>query len=235
MEREQIQESLQESEARLTLALKAGKIGIWDWHIQINKIVCSPNLGLMYGLPSNNSYSEDFLKLIYPEDRENFQNRVNQSLEKKVDFVCEYRIVSGDSSLHWLSSRGKVYCNENDEPIRMIGTTRDISERRETEQQLSEQAALLDIATDGIFVRDFQAQILFWNQGAENMYGWKRQEVLDKNPKDIFYDCTSHEQEIIPLQTVVRLGSWQGELRKRTKLNELKFYITLWEDQNGKI
>lgn len=228
VEREQIQESLQESEARLTLALKAGKIGIWDWHIQTNEIICSPNLGLMYSLPTNNSYSEDFLKLIYPEDREIFQNCVNQALEKKVDFICEYRIVSGDSSLHWLSSRGKVYCNENGEPIRMIGTTRDISERRETEQQLSEQAALLDIATDGIFVRDFQAQILFWNQGAENMYGWKRQEVLKKNPKDIFYDSTSHEQEIIPLQTVVRLGSWQGELRKRTKSNELIIVQSRW-------
>jgi len=228
VEREQIQESLQESEARLTLALKAGKIGIWDWHIQTNEIICSPNLGLMYSLPTNNSYSEDFLKLIYPEDREIFQKCVNQSLEKKVDFICEYRIVSGDSSLHWLSSRGKVYCNENGEPIRMIGTTRDISERRETEQQLSEQAALLDIATDGIFVRDFQAQILFWNQGAENMYGWKRQEVLKKNPKDIFYDSTSHEQEIIPLQTVVRLGSWQGELRKRTKSNELIIVQSRW-------
>lgn len=230
VEREQIQESLQESEARLTLAFEAGKIGIWDWHIQINKTLWSPNLGLMYGLPIDTlcPNCEDFLKLIYPEDCERFQERVSQSLEKKVDFICEYRIVGGDGSLNWLSSRGKVYCNENGEPIRMIGTTRDISERKATEQQLFEQAALLDIATDGIFVRDFQAQILFWNRGAEKIYGWKSQEVLHKNPKDIFYDSTSHEQEIIPLQTVVRVGSWQGELRKRTQSNQLIVVQSRW-------
>jgi PAS domain S-box-containing protein len=230
VEREEIQDSLQESEARLTLALEAGKIGIWDWHIQTNKTLWSPNLGLMYGLPIDtlSPNCEDFLKLVYPEDRERFQKCVSTSIEKKVDFVCEYRIVGGDSSLNWLISRGKVYCNENGEPMRMIGTTRDISERKATEQQISEQAALLDIATDAIFVRDFQAQILFWNQGAEKIYGWKSQEVLDKNPKDIFYDSTSHEQEIIPLQTVVRLGSWQGELRKRTQSNQLIIVQSRW-------
>jgi PAS domain S-box-containing protein len=230
VEREEIQDSLQESEARLTLALEAGKIGIWDWHIQTNKTLWSPNLGLMYGLPIDtlSPNCEDFLKLVYPEDRERFQKCVSTSIEKKVDFVCEYRIVGGNSSLNWLSSRGKVYCNENGEPIRMIGTTRDISDRKATEQQLSEQAALLDIATDGIFVRDFQAEILFWNQGAEKIYGWKSQEVLNKNPKDIFYDSTSHEQEIIPLQTVVRLGSWQGELRKRTQSNQLIIVQSRW-------
>ncbi|MTJ48715.1 PAS domain S-box protein [Dolichospermum sp. UHCC 0259] len=230
LEREQIQESLQESEARLTLALEAGNIGIWDWHIQINKTLWSPNLGLMYGLQIDalSPNCEEFLQLIYPEDLERFKKRVSESLEKKVDFVCEYRIVGGDGSLNWLSSRGKVYCNENGEPMRMIGTTRDISERKATEQQLYEQAALLDIATDGIFVRDFQAQILFWNEGAKKIYGWQQQEVLHKNPKDIFYDSTSHEQEIIPLQTVVRLGSWQGELHKRTQSNQLIVVQSRW-------
>jgi PAS domain S-box-containing protein len=134
IERENIQASLQESEARLTLALEAGNIGIWDWHIQTNETLWSPTMGLMYGLPLNSSCPsiEDFLNLIYPEDRQHFQNCVSHSLEKKVDFVCEHRIVDCDGILHWLSSRGKVYCNENDQPIRMIGTTRDISERKQT-------------------------------------------------------------------------------------------------------
>jgi PAS domain S-box-containing protein len=230
IERENIQASLQESEARLTLALEAGNIGIWDWHIQTNETLWSPTMGLMYGLPLNSSCPsiEDFLNLIYPEDRQHFQNCVSHSLEKKVDFVCEHRIVDCDGILHWLSSRGKVYCNENDQPIRMIGTTIDISERKQTQQQIYEQAALLDIATDAIFVRDFQAQIVFWNQGAERIYGWERQEVLGKNPKDIFYDSTSHEQEIIALKTVVTSGSWEGELRKRTQSNQLIIVQSRW-------
>ena len=230
MEREHIQVSLQESESRLKLALEVGKIGIWDWHIPSNETLWSTNMGLIYGLSVNTlcPNCEDFLNLIYPEDRQNFQTCMVKSFEEKVDFFCEYRIVCCDNSIHWLSSRGKVYCNENGQPIRMIGTTRDICERKQNEQQLYEQAALLDIATDGIFVRDFQAQIIFWNQGAEKIYGWQRQEVEGKNPKDIFYDSTSHEQEIIPLRTVVKSGSWQGELRKRTKSNQIIIVESRW-------
>ncbi|MDD1416889.1 PAS domain-containing protein, partial [Dolichospermum sp. ST_con] len=230
MEREFLQKSLQESETRLTLALKAGKVGIWDWHIQTNQTFWSSTMGLMYGLPLNTLCPdiEDLLNLIYPEDRQYYQNCLIQSLEERINFICEYRIVGHDNSLHWLSSRGEVYCNENGQPIRLIGTTRDISERKQTEQQISEQAALLEIATDGIFVRNFQAQILFWNQGAEKIYGWQRQEVAGKNPKDIFYDSTSHEQEIIPLRTVVKSGSWQGELHKRTQSNQLIIVQSRW-------
>ena len=230
IERKLIQESLQESETRLTLALKASNIGIWDWHIQTNQTLWSSTMGLMYGLPLNTLCPdiEDFLNLIYPEDRQYYQNCLIQSIEERIDFICEYRIVAHDNSLHWLSSRGEVYCNENGQPIRLIGTTRDISERKQTEQQISEQATLLEIATDGIFVRNFQAQILFWNQGAEKMYGWQRQEVAGKNPKDIFYDSTSHEQEIIPLRTVVKSGSWQGELHKRTQSNQLIIVQSRW-------
>ena len=230
IKRKLLQKSLQESETRLTLALKASNIGIWDWHIQTNQTLWSSTMGLMYGLPLNTLCPdiEDFLNLIYPEDRQYYQNCLIQSLEERINFICEYRIVAHDNSLHWLSSRGEVYCNENGQPIRLIGTTRDISERKQTEQQISEQAALLEIATDGIFVRNFQAQILFWNQGAEKMYGWERQEVAGKNPKDIFYDSTSHEQEIIPLRTVVKSGSWQGELHKRTQSNKLIIVQSRW-------
>lgn len=230
IKRKLLQKSLQESETRLTLALKASNIGIWDWHIQTNQTLWSSTMGLMYGLPLNTLCPdiEDFLNLIYPEDRQYYQNCLIQSLEERINFICEYRIVAHDNSLHWLSSRGEVYCNENGQPIRLIGTTRDISERKQTEQQISEQAALLEIATDGIFVRNFQAQILFWNQGAEKMYGWERQEVAGKNPKDIFYDSTSHEQEIIPLRTVVKSGSWQGELHKRTQSNQLIIVQSRW-------
>ncbi|MDD1429423.1 PAS domain S-box protein, partial [Dolichospermum sp. ST_sed9] len=53
MERKLLQKSLQESETRLTLALKASNIGIWDWHIQTNQTLWSSTMGLMYGLPLN--------------------------------------------------------------------------------------------------------------------------------------------------------------------------------------
>ncbi|WP_413171506.1 PAS domain-containing protein [Anabaena azotica] len=219
-ERKLAEESLRDSETRLTLALETANMGIWDWNMITNHCLWSDHVGPLYGLPKGSLCPpdyDDFSQFIHPEDRDILQQNLNQSISQGSDFAVEYRAVWPDGSLHWLRGTGKVYHNQEGQPIRMIGTTRDISERKETEHQLYEQAALLDIATDAIFVRDFQTEILFWNQGAERMYGWQKHEALGKNLKDLFCSKTAQQQEATALRTVVKSGIWQGELRKKTK------------------
>ncbi len=89
-------------------------------------------------------------------------------------------------------------------------------ERKQAEQKIREQAALLDITTDAILVRDRENQILFWNKGAEQMYGWKADDVLGKNANELLYKETSSQLEVA-LKTVLEIGEWQGELPQVTK------------------
>jgi two-component system cell cycle sensor histidine kinase/response regulator CckA len=63
----------------------------------------------------------------------------------------------------------------------------EIQERQRSEQKIHEQAALLDITTDAILVRDLSNQILFWNKGAERLYGWKAEEAVGKNAEKLLY------------------------------------------------
>jgi two-component system, cell cycle sensor histidine kinase and response regulator CckA len=91
-----------------------------------------------------------------------------------------------------------------------------VNELQVTEQKIREQAALLEIATDAILVRDLEHRIRFWNRGAENLFGWRAEEVMLKNANEILY------REILPdlqtaLKTVIEEGEWQGELHKVTK------------------
>ncbi|MBD2566520.1 PAS domain S-box protein [Anabaena lutea] len=229
-ERKQAEAALRESEERLTLALEAAKMGIWDWDITRSNYLWSPNMGPLYGLPSNTLCPniENFLNLIHPEDRESFIQAVTCSIEQGSEFGIEYRAVWPDGSLHWLNSSGKVCYDETGQPTRMIGTTRDISERKQTAQQIYEQAALLDIATDAIFVRDFQMDILFWNQGAERIYGWQIHEALGKNLKDLFCSTSSYQQEAAALKAVIKYGSWLGELCKVTKFGQEIIVESRW-------
>ncbi len=108
-------------------------------------------------------------------------------------------------------------------------------ERQQTEQKIREQAALLDIATDAILVCSLDNKILFWNKGAERLYGWKAEEVLGKDASELLYKDPPHLQEID--LTLVQKGEWQGELHKITK--EGKHIIvqsrwTLVRDDEGK-
>ncbi|MDH6068487.1 PAS domain S-box protein [Chrysosporum ovalisporum APH033B] len=121
----------------------------------------------------------------------------------EIDFPAEVTIVPSDSNyqhkkqgLRWLF--------------------RDISDRLQAQQKISEQAALLDITTDAILVRDLQNQILYWNKGAENIYGWRAEEAIGRNTWELLCPELS-PQLTVALKTVLEHGSWFGELRQLTR------------------
>lgn len=93
----------------------------------------------------------------------------------------------------------------------------DLAERKQAEQKIREQAALLDVATDAIFVRDLEKNILFWNKGAERLYGWKAEEAIGKNANQLLYQETFSQQLKEAQLTLARTGEWQGELHQVTK------------------
>lgn len=90
-----------------------------------------------------------------------------------------------------------------------------ILERQRAEQKICEQAALLDVAKDAIFVQSLDNTILYWNKGAEQLYGWTVAEALGKPVSLLFdpkTDSFSSDQTIVLSQ-----GEWQGELHQITK------------------
>ncbi|MGM3306427.1 hybrid sensor histidine kinase/response regulator [Anabaena sp. WFMT] len=103
----------------------------------------------------------------------------------------------------------------------------DITARKQVEQKLREQAALLDITTDAIVVRDLENKILLWNKSAEKLYAWKAEEVIDKNTDEIWVDESVEEQQKI-YQTVLAHGLWQGELNKKTKFGTEIIVESCW-------
>ncbi|MDZ8188920.1 MAG: response regulator [Nostoc sp. ChiSLP02] len=113
----------------------------------------------------------------------------------------------------------------------------EIAERLRVEEKIREQAALLDITSDAILVRDFGNQIRYWNQGAENLYGWKASEVLGMNVNHILYlpEHLSQIQEISA--TIAESGFWQGELHQINKQGRDIIVASRWtlmHDRNGR-
>ena len=90
-----------------------------------------------------------------------------------------------------------------------------ITERKQAQEQIAEQAALLDKAQDAILVRDLEGKILFWNHGAERMYGWTRQEAVGLNIGGLLYTNPKKFEEANGL--AISQGEWHGELQHLTK------------------
>lgn len=100
-------------------------------------------------------------------------------------------------------------------------------ERQQTEQKIRQQAALLDIATDAIFVHDLDDPVLFWNKAAENLYGWKKSEVIGKKTHELWHENNEPLLEAA-FQHLMAHGSWEGELHQRTKSGQEIIVESRW-------
>jgi PAS domain S-box-containing protein len=108
------------------------------------------------------------------------------------------------------------------ERIQVDGTSRvlmcleDITHSVRADEQIRSQAALLDVTQDAIYVRDFSDRILYWNDGAQRLYGWTMMEARGKTASELL-SSTSTTQWSVALEAVREYGQWSGELRQKRR------------------
>jgi PAS domain S-box-containing protein len=143
-QRKRMEEELFTSEQRLRLATSAGKIGVWDWHVQRNLINWSDSIYELHGISRREFKGtfEEYKKLIYPEDREKLLKAVETSLKNKQPYKLEFRAYGPNKSIIWISTSAHVIFNNDGEADRMIGVTLDITERKKLEQRKDDFIAL---------------------------------------------------------------------------------------------
>jgi PAS domain S-box-containing protein len=98
----------------------------------------------------------------------------------------------------------------------LVISSRDITERKEAQNRIFEQAALLNKAQDAIMVIDLNGLISFWNQSAEQLYGWTAAELLGKEDIKVLYDHDVSKRNEA-LEHALREGDWNGEIKNVTR------------------
>ncbi len=121
-----------------------------------------------------------------------------------------------DGQPFWNQLRISPVCSKSGELLYFVGLQSDITEREQTEEQVREQALLLNQSQDAILVLDLENRILFWNSGAARLFGWTANEAIGHYLDELLFD------ELCPAlqtaqQAVNEQGEWQGELQQRTK------------------
>ena len=138
--RRRVEEALRQSEERFDLAVRATKDGIWDWNIVSNEKYFAPRwceiLGYSYDDPDLPHVYDSWASRIHPDYYERVMNAVKAHLEDGEAFDVNYRHRHKSGEYRWQNSRGQAIFDENGKPIRMVGSIRDITGRKQAEEEL---------------------------------------------------------------------------------------------------
>ncbi len=214
---------LKESEKRLSEAQRIAHIGNWDWNILTNKLYWSDEIYRIFGL-SPQEFGADydaFLRIIHPEDRKYVNNAVKEALNRKKSYDIDHRVISNVGKERVVHQQGEVTFDENNNPIRMVGTVQDITEQKKAEVKIQRLANIVESSNDAILTLSLDGIIITWNKGAEQIYGYLSKEILGKNVSILAPDNLKDETK--NLIEKVKLGEniqhyTTSRLRKDDKL-----------------
>lgn len=127
--------ALRESEERLKLALSSSRMGVWEWDVKRDTVFCSPECAEIMGEDSLPSSAGEFARYVHPEDATRVKSSLREALEGQTDYAAEFRVVRPDGSVRWVSNLGRAKYDTAGKPLRMIGTTQDITDRKTLEEQ----------------------------------------------------------------------------------------------------
>ena len=123
--RKRAEESLRESEERMSLAAEAANLGMWVWDVVKDEIWMTDKGRALFGLaPDTRLDYPALIARIHPDDRAARDAAVRRALETQGEYAMEYRVVLPDGQVRWIAGRGRVDFGDG-KPLRMRGVSRD--------------------------------------------------------------------------------------------------------------
>lgn len=186
VERQRVEVELRDSTEQLNLALQASRMGRWNWNIQTGKILWSENLEALFGLQPgefDGSY-EMFVDRLHPDDRDRVLANVNHAIATGEDYDIEFRVVYPNGTIRWTLTQGKVFYDQNGQPMRMAGMDLDITERkliaevlRESEERFRQLAENIDAV---FWIKEMpEDRVCYVSPAFERLWGLNPQELYD--------------------------------------------------------
>ncbi|WP_448187232.1 sensor domain-containing protein [Azospirillum sp. sgz301742] len=172
---------------RYLLAEKAGTEGVWDWDLRAGTLYLSPRFKEFLGLPAGDALGrpEDWLDRVHPED----VDWLHASFEAQqggvsLPFQIEHRVrAATGTEWRWLVCRGVAVCDESQQPVRLVGSVSDITERKLAEQQLrrsEERYALAAAASnDGLYDWDLATNRVYYAPRWKSLLGFDEHAIGD--------------------------------------------------------
>jgi PAS domain S-box-containing protein len=197
--RVEVEEALSKREQQLSEAQQVAHIGSWEWHVEADRLIWSDELYRIYGTTPERAPRSfrAFIERLHPDDRARVESLAQAALAQGRKIDIEFRIVRDDGTVRVLHVRGTAQRDAQGRPVRIVGTSQDITERHSSEQALraSEERfrRIVEAAVEGIWIIDAQGLTTFVNPHMAAMLGYSVDEMLGR-PLASFMDAASQRR-----------------------------------------
>jgi len=226
-------EKLQKSEALLAEAERVGQIGCWEHDLVSGQDVWSANLCRMLCVdPTKTKPSEElFWELLHPDDRAGVSTVIEGAMKFAHEYEYQSRFVLPGGRERTFYTWGKPVLGPDNQVIKRMGVTQDISIRVEAERALVESEEryrdLVESSHDLICTHDLNGRILSMNELPARLLGYRPEELIGRSISDQLYRGASGQFEEY-IERIKRDGFANGSMVLVTKSGERR----IWEYQN---
>lgn len=207
-EQKKTERSLRLGEQRLSLALSASRMGIWELDLRTQRLFWSPETEVLFGYLPGTPYRtfSDYLVRIHPEDRQKvLAARAKFISHKQSYYEGEFRILWPDGSLHWIADRGQITYDVKGQPLMMRGTVQDISNQRAIEEDLRQSEQRFKMVAELL-------PHLIWAFHPDGTGAYYNQRCFDYTGVDLWH-APDWKTLIHPEDQMVSCRDWEESLR----------------------
>ncbi|MHB8950131.1 MAG: diguanylate cyclase domain-containing protein [Rhodoferax sp.] len=210
------------SQQRLKLATEAAGVGIWEFDLKSKRYHWDPAMFELSGLDPRkvNERNDNWQQLLLAGELDRIKDATRAVIKCGQPFDLTFKILRPDGELRFMRNRAAVHFDEAGAPRRLIGTTEDVTERKQREADLRIAAAAFD-CQESIVVTDPDKVILRVNRAFSALLGYTAEEALGQTPR--LFKSGRHEQPFYAAmwECIKRDGAWQGEVWNRKKSGEI--------------
>ncbi len=184
--RRRTEEALRRSETNLAKAQKIARLGSWRLNLKTGEMEWSDEMYRIYGVDKEFDISlENRITLVHPNDRTLIKEKITEAKTKGKGSSFEYRAVLPDGTEKVILVKREMILNEEGKSVEAVGINQDITEHKRMEEALQENEKryreLVDNAKSAIVKLDINGKIVFFNEYAENLFEYTKEEVIGKH------------------------------------------------------